>query len=406
MKKNDSALIEALEHIFKQTKKNFNVNFWNGETIKYTDSPEFVLSFNDKDVFKKILSKPTTMNFAEAFMDKTFDIEGDIFEALTLKDQLNNIDISNKDKLTLLLKGTSIKDMHTKKKDKENISHHYDISNDFYGVVLGPSMVYSCAYFKNEDDDLTTAQENKMDHICKKLRLKEGEKLLDVGCGWGSFVIYAAKHYGVEAHGVTISEEQYKFAKERIKKENLEEKCFVELKDYREIKGEGIFDKIVSVGMFEHVGIKNLPTYFNDMNRLLKDDGLFLNHGITHSSNGIISKEEGEFIDKYIFPGGELNTINEVLKVMEDTNYEVLDVENLREHYCKTLKHWVKNLSANKDKAIEDTDERTYRTWALYMAGCALNFNAGPISVYQVLLGKFPKKPGYSIPLTREYMYK
>lgn len=409
MKHNDSALIEAIEHIFKQTKKNFNVEFWNGETINYTDKPEFTLKFNDKDAFKKIITRPTAINFAEAFIEKSFDIEGNIIEALTLKDQLNDAEISNSDKVTLLLKGTSIKEainMHTKEKDKENIAHHYDISNDFYSLFLGPSMTYSCAYFKKQDDDLTTAQENKVDHICKKLRLKPGEKLLDVGCGWGKLIVWAAKHYGVEAHGVTISEEQYKFVKEKIKEENLEGKCFVELKDYRDIKGEGVFDKIVSVGMCEHVGTKNLPIYFSDMYKLLKEDGIFLNHGITHSKNLVVSKEEGEFIEKYIFPGGELQSISDVIGAMEEADYEICDVECLREHYSKTLVHWVNNLMANKDKAIAATSETTYRTWLLYMIGCALNFNTGSISVYQVILSKAPKKPSYNIPLTREYIYK
>lgn len=403
---NDQELIEVIERIFSQTKKNFNITFWNGEAINYTEKPEFILKFNDKEVFKKIALNPSAMNFAEAFMDKTFDIEGNIFEAIGLKNDLNNLEISSKDKLTVFLKSASFPtiNMHTKQKDKENIAHHYDISNDFYKLFLEDTMVYSCAYFKSYEDDLTTAQKNKLDHICKKLRLKPGEKLLDVGSGWGSMLIWAAKHYGVEAHGVTISEEQYKYTLERIKQENLEGKCFVELKDYRDIQGEGIYDKIVSIGMFEHVGIKNLPTYFNIMNRLLKENGLFLNHGITHANNVEISKDESDFINKYIFPGGELHTISGVLSVMEDENYEICDVECIREHYFRTLKHWVNNLRKNKEKAIQDTSERTYRTWVLYMAGCAINFEANFISVYQVLLNKTSKKGGFNIPLTREYM--
>lgn len=399
-------LIQAIERVFSNTKKNFNISFWDDQVISYTDKPDFVLKFNDEEVFKKIIANPTAMNFAEAYMDKTFDIEGNIFEAINLKNDLNNLEISNKDKLTIFLKTTSFPSInkHTKEKDKENIIHHYDISNDFYKLILEDSMVYSCAYFKNEEDELTKAQENKLEHICKKLRLKKGEKLLDVGCGWGSMLIYAVKNYGVEAHGVTISEEQYKYTQELIKKENLEGQCFVELKDYRDIKGEGIYDKIVSIGMFEHVGAKNLPEYFKILYRLLKKNGLFLNHGITHADNIKLSKDEGEFIDKYIFPGGELHTISHVLSVMEAENYEVCDVECLREHYFKTLSHWVKNLQSNKEKAIEDTSERTFRTWLLYMAGCAINFEAGFISVYQVLLSKKAKNGGFNIPLTREYM--
>ncbi len=406
LNKKDEELIFTIEKIFRQTKKNFNIEFWNGESITYTEKPEFILKFNDKESFKKIISNPTSLTFAEAFMDKSFDIEGNIFKALSLKDELQNLDISNKDKITLLLKTSSlpIKNKHTKEKDKENISHHYDISNDFYKLFLGSSMVYSCAYFKTQEEDLTRAQENKIDHICKKLRLKPGENLLDVGCGWGSMIIWAAKNYGVTSHGITLSEEQYKYVRERIKEEHLEVKVTVELKDYRDLKGTGVYDKIVSIGMFEHVGIKNLPKYFKIMNRLLKEDGLFLNHGITHTKNAIISSEEADFIDKYIFPGGELHTISGVLDVMEDTDYEVCDVECLREHYFKTLSHWVLNLQANKDEAIKFSSEKIYRTWLLYMTGCAINFHLGFISVYQVLLTKSTKKGGFNIPLTREYM--
>lgn len=405
--KQDHELVSKIEEIFSKTNKNFNMEFWNGENVVYSEKPDFVLKFNDKETFKRLLMNPNSMTFAEAYMNKEFDIEGNIFLALQLKEELKNLEVSNKDKMALFLKTASIPklNMHTKEKDKENIEHHYDISNDFYKLFLGSSMVYSCAYFKEENQDITTAQENKLDHICKKLRLKSGEKLLDVGCGWGSMIIWASKHYGVEAHGVTISKEQYKYVSERIKHEGLEDKCFVELKDYRDIEGNEVYDKIVSIGMFEHVGTKNLPEYFKIMNRLLKSEGLFLNHGITKQENANIAKAEAEFIEKYIFPGGELNSISYVQHIVEQEEFEIFDVECLREHYYKTLSCWVKNLQANKDKAIKDASELIYRTWLLYMTGCALNFKEGSISVYQVLLGKQRKTPGFNIPLTRDYIY-
>ncbi|MDT8716290.1 class I SAM-dependent methyltransferase [Clostridium sp. 19966] len=406
--KKDEKFIEAIEHIFKKTSKNFNVLLWDGEILKYTDTPDFILKFNDEDVFKKILLKPSAITFAEAFMDKSFDIEGNIFKALELKDELSDMELSTKEKLNILIKSSPLSTLtsHTKENDKKYISHHYDISNDFYKLFLGPTMTYSCAYFKDKDNDITTAQINKIEHICKKLQLKSGQKLLDVGCGWGTLIIWAAKNYGVEAHGVTISEEQYKYVCERIKEEHLEGKCFVELMDYRDIKGEEIYDRIVSIGMFEHVGVKNLPLYFQILNRLLKEDGLFLNHGITHSIKSTVSEEEAEFIDKYIFPGGELHTISGIQTIMEESNYEIYDVESLREHYFKTLNCWVNNLLENKEKAISYASERIYRTWILYMAGCALTFRAGNISVYQVLLGKMPNKIYFNNKLTRDYMYK
>ncbi|NMM61931.1 class I SAM-dependent methyltransferase [Clostridium sp. P21] len=404
----DHELISKIEQIFSNTNKNFNMKFWNGESIKYSDKADFTLSFNDREEFNRLLMHPDIIAFAEAYMNKSFDIEGDIFSAIQLKEELENLEVSGKDKVSIFLKTASLPklNMHTKEKDKENISHHYDISNDFYRLFLGPSMVYSCAYFRDENEDITTAEENKLDHICRKLRLKAGEKFLDVGCGWGSMIIWAAKHYGVEAHGVTISEEQYKYVCDRIKKEGIQDKCFVELKDYRDIEGNEVYDKIVSIGMFEHVGTKNLPEYFKIMNRLLKSDGLFLNHGITKSKNYKVAKDESEFIEKYIFPGGELNSISYVQDIMEQENFEVYDVECLREHYFKTLRCWVNNLQANKDMAIKAASELVYRTWLLYMTGCALNFKGGSISVYQVLLGKEQKMSGFNIPLTREYMYK
>ncbi len=266
--------------------------------------------------------------------------------------------------------------------------------------------MYSCAYFKQDDWNLDLAQQNKIEYICKKLRLKQGDRLLDIGCGWGSIIIYAAKKYNVIATGVTISKEQYKYVKHKIKQENLENKCFVELKDYRDIDGKELYNKIVSVGMFEHIGIKNLPIYFEHIKNLLKSDGIFLNHGITVKKGNKLSKHEGEFIQKYIFPGGELKNIGYIIDVMEDMKFDIIDVECLRQHYYKTLVCWAKNLEANKQEAIKLTNEYIYRTWLLYIIGCAINFEKDCISVYQVLLTKQNKKSNFIMPLTREYMYK
>lgn len=399
----DKEIIEVLNSIFSKSTKDFNIEFWNGETISYSSSPKFIIKFLDKDVFMQLITNPNVMAFAQAFIDKKIDIEGDIFEAIKLKDDIKNIEISNKDKISLFFK--TAHNMHTKEKDKQNISYHYDISNKFYNLFLGNTMMYSCAYFKKDNWDLNTAQQNKMEHICKKLQLKQGDKLLDVGCGWGSMIIYAVKNYNVIATGITISEEQYKYAKQRIKEENLEDKCFVELKDYRDIEGKELYDKIVSIGMFEHVGVKNLPTYFEHMRRLLKNNGIFLNHGITVKKDTKLSKHEGEFIEKYIFPGGELKNIGYIIDIMEDIKFDIVDVECLRQHYYKTLRCWTTNLEANKQEAIRLTNEGIYRTWLLYMIGCAINFEQDCISVYQVLLTKQKKKSNFIIPLTREYMY-
>ncbi len=399
-------IIEILDSIFAKSDKNFNIELWDKEVISYSDNPKFIIKFLDKDVFIQLITNPNIMSFAQAFIDKKIDIEGDIFEAIKLKDDIANIEISNKDRVNLFFKTVSSHNTHTKAKDKQNISYHYDISNDFYSLFLGNTMMYSCAYFKQDNWNLDLAQQNKIEYICKKLRLKQGDKLLDIGCGWGSIIIYAAKKYNVIATGVTISKEQYKYVKHKIKQENLENKCFIELKDYRDIEGKELYNKIVSVGMFEHIGIKNLPIYFEHIKNLLKDDGIFLNHGITVKKENKLSKHEGEFIQKYIFPGGELKNIGYIIDVMEDIKFDIIDVECLRQHYYKTLVCWAKNLESNKQEAIKLTNEYVYRMWLLYIIGCAINFEKNCISVYQVILTKQNKKSNFIMPLTREYMYK
>lgn len=287
-------------------------------------------------------------------------------------------------------------------KSKKDISHHYDVGNDFYRLFLGEQMVYSCAYFKRPGADLNEAQRDKLTYICKKLRLKPGEKLLDIGCGWGGLVIRAAKHFGVEAYGITLSKNQYEYALEWIKREGVDHLCRVELRDYREIAGEKIFDKIASIGMFEHVGIGNLPVYFTAVNRLLKEKGLFLNHGITQEIKDQSRSAGTKFINTYVFPGGELTSISQVQQVMEKTGFEILDVESLRTHYARTLRHWATGLQNHKEAALKMVGEKIYRIWELYMAGSSYGFEKGNINIYQVLASKH-SEPGLSrIPLTRE----
>jgi len=294
---------------------------------------------------------------------------------------------------------------HSLADDRRAITYHYDVSNEFYRLFLGEEMVYSCAYFRSGDEDINEAQRNKLDYICRKLRLKPGEKFLDVGCGWGGLIIHAAKHYQVEALGITISQKQYHYAQEKIRKEGLTELCRVELKDYRELQGEEMFDKIASVGMFEHVGLKNLLLYFKQTRKLLKKDGLFLNHGITQEQKDTGRSAGTKFINRYIFPEGELTSISHVLEVMEKARFEVHDVESLRPHYAKTLRLWTLNLQSKKEEAIRLVGERTYRTWLIYLAGCAWGFEKGNINVYQVLASKHATKGFAPLPLTREDLY-
>lgn len=293
---------------------------------------------------------------------------------------------------------------HTRKKDKDSISYHYDVGNDFYELFLGKEMIYSCAYFRDVNEDIDQAQLNKLDHICKKLRIKPGDSFLDIGSGWGGLIRHAAKKYGAISLGVTISKNQYDYAKEKIKQEGLSDTCRVELMDYRDIPGKSSFDKIASVGMFEHVGIKNLPTYFRAVHRLLKDDGLFLNHGITVEKATKKSNAGTRFINDFVFPDGELTNISHIQKLTEDAGFEIHDLESLRPHYARTLMHWTKNLLNNKPRALEIVDERKFRIWIIYMAACSYGFEKGNIGVYQLLSAK--KKHGYShLPLTREDIY-
>lgn len=293
---------------------------------------------------------------------------------------------------------------HTRKRDKDSISYHYNVSNDFYKLFLDKEMIYSCAYFRNGDEDIDKAQQDKLDLICKKLRLKPGDNFLDIGSGWGALILHAARNYGVKALGVTISKNQCEFARARIEKEGLAGSCRVELMDYRDIPGRAAFDKIASVGMFEHVGIKNLPAYFEKVSGLIKDDGLFLNHGITSASKAEWGGPGSRFINEFVFPDGELTHISRIQKMTDDAGFEIHDLESLRPHYAKTLAHWTRRLLKNKPRALELVDEKKYRIWVIYMAACSFGFEKGSIGVYQLLAAK--KKSGFShLPLTREDIY-
>jgi cyclopropane-fatty-acyl-phospholipid synthase len=297
---------------------------------------------------------------------------------------------------------------HTRRGDREAIQHHYDVSNDFYALWLDPRMIYSCGYFKEEGDSLETAQLQKLDHICTKLRLKRGERFLDIGCGWGALVIRAAQKYGVDATGITLSENQHRLATERIREAGLEGRCRVLLQDYRDAPGEGAYDKIASVGMFEHVGLRNLPVYFNAVRRLLKEKGLFLNHGITtmDTRNRAVGLGAGEFIGRYVFPDGELPHLHRVVHDMAGQDLEIHDVEGLRAHYAKTLGHWSDNYEARLDEAVDAAGERTARIWRVYLAGCAHAFEQGWISIYQILASRQTKPGQAALPLTRAWMYR
>jgi cyclopropane-fatty-acyl-phospholipid synthase len=295
--------------------------------------------------------------------------------------------------------------------NKTNIHYHYDLSNRFYELFLDPEMVYSCAYFKDWSNDLATAQADKLDMICRKLRLTPGESFLDIGCGWGALVCHAARHYGVRAHGVTLAEEQFAYAKEKVARLGLEDKVTLELKDYSRL--DGGFDKIASIGMFEHVGIANHPTYFQTINRLLRPGGLYLHHAIALRSKSFehFRRSRGReaaaatAIGRYIFPGGELDHVGMSVANLEMYNFEVHDVEAWREHYMHTTRHWHDRLSANREEAEREVGREKTRLWIAYLAVVSIAFMQGTVGIFQTLASRRVRGPS-GLPPTRADLYR
>ena len=386
--------------------------------------PLFTLCLRDLDVVRTLLLGPDRLRFAEAYFCGELDIEGDLFAALSLKDHLHDLRLPLLDRLKMAWRMLGAKlnlvakpadrlqlpihantvTSHSRAKNREAASFHDDISNDFYDLWLDDGMVYSCAYFKDPDFSLEQAQTAKLDHICRKLQFKPGQRFLDIGCGWGALILHAAQHYGVYAHGITLSKRQFELARARIKAAGLKRMVTVAHQDYRDLDRSRHYDKIASVGMFEHVGLQNLPQYFEVVRQLLKPDGHFLNHGITHDKEGWRDTISSRFINHHVFPDGELDTVSNVQQVMERSRFEIIDVEGLRPHYAKTLRHWVHRLEQNHGRALEFVNEATFRVWRLYMAASVLGFESGDLGVYQILAG--PRgTDNRGFPMTRHYMY-
>jgi cyclopropane-fatty-acyl-phospholipid synthase len=294
--------------------------------------------------------------------------------------------------------------VRTKRRDAKAISFHYDVSNEFYELFLDRRMVYTCAYYRRPDGDLDQAQEDKLDLVCRKLRLAAGERLLDIGCGWGSLVLWAAERFGVEAYGVTLSAAQAAWAQAAIRRAGLEGRARVDHLDYRDLPADVRFDKIAAVGVIEHVGIANYPSYFARVHELLAPGGLFLNHGITHEKHWRRGSQT-EFLERYVFPNGELDNVSHIVDVLEQARFEILDVEALRAHYARTTRQWVERLQANADRARALVGERIYRTWIAYLAASSVGFTQGGIGLYQVLASRPDPAAREAIPTTREEIY-
>ena len=406
---------EIVGRLFSGYQGSTAIRLWDGTLAHGSAEAPVTLVINEPEVVRELLLHPDLFRLVEAYLEGRLEVEGDFERLLELGDYLGGIELPLRRRVGLVKRalalprgrgtqqGKSIRRWRDSRNNcRETIAHHYDLGNDFYRLWLDPEMVYSCAYFASEEQSLAAAQRDKLDYLCRKLRLEPGQQLLDIGCGWGALAVWAARHYDVRVHGITLSEEQYRYARQRVRNEGLGEQVHIELLDYRDLPGEEVYDRVVSVGMFEHIGIRNFPRYFGIVRRVLKPDGLFLNHGITSDSDWEETPAT-RFINRYIFPDGELARISTVVEAMEEAGFETLDVENLRPHYTLTLRHWVRNLEAVKEEAIRTTSAATYRLWRLYMAGCAFNFHRGGIGVHQVLAGQRGKPQ--PVPLRRDDLY-
>jgi cyclopropane-fatty-acyl-phospholipid synthase len=397
-------LERRLERLIEKLKESASIplrlELWNGRAFDLASHPTVKIGVPNPSALRFLIS-PDLMKLGQAYVEGTLRVEGPILEVFRVAESLARSATSSG------RKGLRRFWHHTKKRDRQAIEYHYDISNEFYSLWLGASMVYSCAYFRNETDSLDTAQEQKLDHILGKLMLRPDERFLDIGCGWGALIVRAAKKYGARATGVTLSRNQYEFASKRIRDEGLEGRCEVRLQDYRDVPGEGVFDKIASVGMFEHVGLRHLKAYFEKIRRLLADGGLVLNHGITATDpdSRWVGLGAGEFVSRYVFPHGELPHLSVVLRETGSAGLEVADVESLRRHYARTCLEWARRLEQNREQAIAAAGDKRYRIWQIYLAGCAHGFEHEWMNIYQVLARK---EGGASnpLPLTRDYMYR
>jgi cyclopropane-fatty-acyl-phospholipid synthase len=416
--------------------RSFDIKFWDGSIDRGNNPrPAFTLVLTRPAALRRMLLPPNELSIVESYLSGDVEIEGSMEAASNLADMIGNrlhspTKIAKLVGLVLQLPGKADDDLadarfpdrarnlgprHTHVRDAAAIHFHYDVGNSFYKMWLDKRMVYSCAYFRSPTDTLDDAQVAKLDLICRKLRLKPGERLLDIGCGWGGLIMHAAEHYGADATGITLSENQATLAKERIEEAGLSAKCRVAIRDYRTLTAEDGYDKIASVGMIEHVGLSHLPVYFQSAFRALRPGGLFLNHGIV-SLREARPRSVGErifkkfwkadaFIDTYVFPDGKLTATHDVVSAAEASGFEVRDMESLREHYAMTLRHWVHSLEEKSRDAMALVGEHTFRVWRLYMAASANAFATAGINIIQTLLAK-PDAHGHSnIPLTREDLY-
>ncbi|MFO0926081.1 MAG: cyclopropane-fatty-acyl-phospholipid synthase family protein [Gemmataceae bacterium] len=431
----DQALRRSLQnvaaHLAPLLQSRLCLQLWDGTRLPLGPGKPgpFVVALSSPGVVSSLLRRPTLANLVEHYLDGRIDFQGGDLMAFGEAVRSGGIKggMKRASKLYLLRQlwpflfrapdrsvvEHAVPDAVTglqrpQRNRREYIQFHYDLSTDFYKLFLDKQLVYSCAYFTRSDGDLDRAQADKLDMICRKLRLEPTDRFLDVGCGWGALVCHAAQRYGVLAHGVTLSQEQYDYARTRVRRLGLDDRVTIELVDYADLDGQ--YDKIASIGMYEHVGIANYPAYFTKLHALLRDRGVLLNHGIVRHAKRTPAefrklRPEYRMIQKYIFPGGELDHIGHTLEVMEGCRFEVHDVEGWREHYARTLRLWCQRLSARRDEAVRLVGEQKYRAWVAYLAGFSFAFEDGFLRIFQTVATKHAKKGVSGMPLTRAHLY-
>lgn len=422
---------ELFEQLRGRMNSPISVRLWDSSIVPLGDNPQpgLEISISGPGVFGTLLRSPKADTLLRLYARGAIDFRGADLVAFLETARVRNsrqkamgipVGLLAKFALSFLFVRGEVTDVDhcyvgdetgLKRKQQENqdfIQFHYDIGNDFYRLFLDEQMVYSCAYFRDWSDSLEQAQLNKLDMVCRKLQLKPGERMLDIGCGWGALICHAARYYGVEAHGITLSKEQLALTQERIGRLGLEGSVTAELKDYAHV--EGPFDKISSIGMVEHVGIDNMAGYMEKISSLLPDRGIFLNHGITRPAK-LTDKAfrkmspERRLLAKYIFPGGELDHLGHMVQCMESKGFEVHDVEGWRDHYSLTCRHWCQRLETNRKEAIRQVGEEKYRMWVLYLAGCVFALGDGGARIYQTVATKHKAKGLSGMPCTREHLY-
>lgn len=391
-----------VESVRGQSALPLRLELWNGQKLDFAQNlpPQVTVRVPHASSLSYLMT-PSLFNLGKAYVEGKIEVEGRLSEIISVGNALAKQTLKPEGKFARVVRSMH----HTRKRDEEAIQYHYDVSNAFYRMWLDENMVYSCAYFESGDEDLAAAQLKKIDHILTKIQLQPGHTLLDIGCGWGALVMRAAQKFGAKCVGITLSKNQFELAKEKVARAGLTDRVEIRLQDYRDTTGT--YDRITSVGMFEHVGARHLPAYFSKVRSLLSDDGIVMNHGITTTdpNNGETAYGGGQFIDQYVFPHGELEHISHVLKTMQEGGLEVFDVENLRRHYAKTCGIWADNFEAKAEQIKREVDPKRFRIWRVYLAGCAYAFAQDWVSLYQVVCTKAGRDAS-ALPWSRRYMYR